>query len=160
MVAAFRDALENDEPWTDADEAAVAEAGADLAAGRAVSHEEISTSWPDLQSALGVFGGLYEAGHLESRASLEAATTQAIPRRRSVVGPDIARHRGDRPHPWPDDDFEALLGLRPTPKRSLSRRVECPVTKKLGRGGANEGLQIWIRFLDFCDELGSAIRRG
>jgi hypothetical protein len=41
VVAAFRDAPEDDEPWTEADEAAVAEADADFGAGRAMSHEEI-----------------------------------------------------------------------------------------------------------------------
>lgn len=41
VVAAFRDAPEDDEPWTEEDEAAVAEADADFAAGRTVSHEEI-----------------------------------------------------------------------------------------------------------------------
>ena len=41
VVAAFREAPEDDEPWTAEDEAAVAEADADFAAGRTVSHEEI-----------------------------------------------------------------------------------------------------------------------
>jgi hypothetical protein len=41
VIAAFRDAPEDDEPWTDEDEAAAAEADADFAAGRTVSHEEI-----------------------------------------------------------------------------------------------------------------------
>lgn len=41
VVVAFREAPEDDEPWTEADEAAVAEADADFAAGRTVSHEEI-----------------------------------------------------------------------------------------------------------------------
>lgn len=41
VVAAFRDTPEDDEPWTEADEAAVREADADFAAGRTVSHEEI-----------------------------------------------------------------------------------------------------------------------
>ncbi len=41
VVAAFREAPEDDEPWTEEDEAAVAEADADFAAGRTVSHEEI-----------------------------------------------------------------------------------------------------------------------
>lgn len=35
VVVAFRDAPEDDEPWTAEDDAAVAEADADLAAGRA-----------------------------------------------------------------------------------------------------------------------------
>jgi len=41
VVAAFRDAPEDDEPWTEEDEAAVSEADADFAAGRTVSLEEI-----------------------------------------------------------------------------------------------------------------------
>ena len=41
VVVAFRDAPEDDEPWTEEDEAAVAEADADFAAGRTVSLEEI-----------------------------------------------------------------------------------------------------------------------
>ncbi len=41
MIAAFRDAPEDDEPWTDEDEAAAAEGRADIAAGRTVSLEEI-----------------------------------------------------------------------------------------------------------------------
>jgi predicted transcriptional regulator len=41
MIAAFRDAPEDDEPWTDEDEAAAAEGRADIAAGRTVSMEEI-----------------------------------------------------------------------------------------------------------------------
>jgi hypothetical protein len=41
VVVAFRDAPEDDEPWTEADEAAVAEADVDFAAGRTVAHEEI-----------------------------------------------------------------------------------------------------------------------
>lgn len=41
MVVAFHDAPEDDEPWTEEDEAAVAEADAAFAAGRTVSHEEI-----------------------------------------------------------------------------------------------------------------------
>jgi predicted transcriptional regulator len=41
MIAAFRDAPEDDEPWTDEDEAAAAEGRADIAAGRTVSHEEM-----------------------------------------------------------------------------------------------------------------------
>ena len=41
VIAAFRDAPEDDEPWTEEDEAAAGEADADFAAGRTVSHEEI-----------------------------------------------------------------------------------------------------------------------
>jgi len=41
VIAAFRDAPEDDEPWTDEDEAAAAEGRADIAAGRTVSLEEI-----------------------------------------------------------------------------------------------------------------------
>lgn len=41
VVIAFRDAPEDDEPWTAEDEAAVAEADADLAAGRTTSLEEV-----------------------------------------------------------------------------------------------------------------------
>jgi predicted transcriptional regulator len=41
VIAAFRDAPEDDEPWTDEDEAAAAEGRADIAAGRTVSMEEI-----------------------------------------------------------------------------------------------------------------------
>jgi predicted transcriptional regulator len=41
VVAAFRDAPEDDEPWTDEDEAAATEGRADIAAGRTVSLEEI-----------------------------------------------------------------------------------------------------------------------
>jgi hypothetical protein len=41
VVVAFREAPEDDEPWTAEDEAAVAEADADFAAGRTISHEEI-----------------------------------------------------------------------------------------------------------------------
>lgn len=41
VIVAFRDAPEDDEPWTAGDEAAVAEADADFAAGRTASHEEI-----------------------------------------------------------------------------------------------------------------------
>jgi hypothetical protein len=41
VLRAFREAPEDDEPWTDEDEAAAAEADADFAAGRTVSHEEI-----------------------------------------------------------------------------------------------------------------------
>jgi len=41
MLLAFANAPEDDEPWTDEDEAAVAESRADFAAGRTVSLEEI-----------------------------------------------------------------------------------------------------------------------
>lgn len=41
VIAAFRDAPEDDEPWTEEDEAAVAEGRADIAAGRTVSMEEV-----------------------------------------------------------------------------------------------------------------------
>jgi predicted transcriptional regulator len=41
VIAAFRDAPEDDEPWTDEDEATAAEGRADIAAGRTVSMEEI-----------------------------------------------------------------------------------------------------------------------
>ena len=41
VVVAFRDAPEDDEPLTEADEAALAEADSDLLAGRTVSDEEI-----------------------------------------------------------------------------------------------------------------------
>jgi hypothetical protein len=40
VVVAFRDAPEDDEPWTARDDAAIAEADADLAAGRMTSLEE------------------------------------------------------------------------------------------------------------------------
>jgi predicted transcriptional regulator len=40
VVSAFRNATVDDEPWTDADEAAAAEGRADVAAGRTVSLEE------------------------------------------------------------------------------------------------------------------------
>jgi hypothetical protein len=40
VIAAFRDAPVDDEPWADEDEAAVAEARADVAAGRTVSLDE------------------------------------------------------------------------------------------------------------------------
>lgn len=45
VIAAFREAPEDDEPWTEADEAAVAEADADFAAGRTVSLEEIERKY-------------------------------------------------------------------------------------------------------------------
>jgi predicted transcriptional regulator len=41
MIVAFRDAPEDDEPWSEEDEAAAAEGRADIAAGRTVSHEEM-----------------------------------------------------------------------------------------------------------------------
>lgn len=41
MLKALAKAPEDDEPWSAEDEAAVAEADADFAAGRTVSHEEI-----------------------------------------------------------------------------------------------------------------------
>jgi predicted transcriptional regulator len=41
VIAAFRDAPEDDEPWTEQDEAAAAEGRADIAAGRMFSLEEI-----------------------------------------------------------------------------------------------------------------------
>ncbi len=40
VIAAFRDAPEDDEPWTEDDEAAAAEGRADIAAGRTVSLDE------------------------------------------------------------------------------------------------------------------------
>jgi hypothetical protein len=45
VVAAFRDAPEDDEPWTAEDEAAVAEADADLAAGRTTSLEDFGRKY-------------------------------------------------------------------------------------------------------------------
>lgn len=45
VVVAFRDAPEDDEPWTAEDEAAVAEGDADLAAGRATSLEDIGRKY-------------------------------------------------------------------------------------------------------------------
>jgi hypothetical protein len=41
VIAAFREAREDEEPWTQEDETAAAEADADFAAGATVSHEEI-----------------------------------------------------------------------------------------------------------------------
>ena len=41
MLQALADAPEDDEPWTDEDEAATAEGRADIAAGRTISLEEI-----------------------------------------------------------------------------------------------------------------------
>jgi hypothetical protein len=50
MIAVFSDAPLDDEPFTDTDEAALAEARADIAAGRAVAHTSgsklTSTPWP------------------------------------------------------------------------------------------------------------------
>jgi hypothetical protein len=40
VIAAFRDAHEDDEPWTEDDEAAAAEGRADIAAGRTVSLDQ------------------------------------------------------------------------------------------------------------------------
>ena len=40
VIAAFRDAPVDDEPWTEEDEAAAAEGRADVAAGRTVSLEQ------------------------------------------------------------------------------------------------------------------------
>lgn len=40
VVAAFRDARADDEPWTEEDEAAAAEGRADIAAGRTVSLDQ------------------------------------------------------------------------------------------------------------------------
>ena len=45
MVVAFHEAPEDDEPWTEADEAAVAEADADFAAGRTVSLGELEQKY-------------------------------------------------------------------------------------------------------------------
>lgn len=45
VVVAFRDAPEDDEPWTAEDEAAVAEADADLAAGGTTSLEDIGRKY-------------------------------------------------------------------------------------------------------------------
>jgi predicted transcriptional regulator len=42
VLAAFRDAPADDEPWTEEDEAAAAEGRADLAAGRTVSLDEVT----------------------------------------------------------------------------------------------------------------------
>jgi len=41
VLQALANAPEDDEPWTDDDEAAVADSRADLAAGRTLSHEEM-----------------------------------------------------------------------------------------------------------------------
>lgn len=41
VIQAFANAPEDDEPWTDEDEAAAAEGRADIAAGRTVSLEEM-----------------------------------------------------------------------------------------------------------------------
>lgn len=40
VIAAFRDAPEDDEPWTEDDEVAAAEGRTDIAAGRTVSLDE------------------------------------------------------------------------------------------------------------------------
>lgn len=45
VVVAFRDAPLDDEPWTAEDEAAVAEADADFAAGRTISLEELERKY-------------------------------------------------------------------------------------------------------------------
>jgi predicted transcriptional regulator len=45
VVLAFRDAPEDDEPWTDEDEKAAAEGHADIATGQIVSHEEIKAKY-------------------------------------------------------------------------------------------------------------------
>jgi predicted transcriptional regulator len=47
MLQALANAPEDDEPWTDEDEAAVAEGRADIAADRMLSHEEMSVSTDD-----------------------------------------------------------------------------------------------------------------
>jgi len=41
MLQALANAPEDDEPWTEEDEAAVAESRADVGAGRTLSHEEM-----------------------------------------------------------------------------------------------------------------------
>ena len=41
LLLALANAPEDDEPWTDEDEAAVAESRADFAAGRTLTHEEM-----------------------------------------------------------------------------------------------------------------------
>jgi len=45
VVVAFRDAPEDDEPWTAEDEAALAEADADLTAGRTTSLEDFGRKY-------------------------------------------------------------------------------------------------------------------
>lgn len=45
VVVAFRDAPEDDEPWTAEDEAAITEADADLAAGRTTSLEDVGRKY-------------------------------------------------------------------------------------------------------------------
>jgi len=45
VLAAFREAPEDDEPWTAEDEAAMAEVEADRAAGRTVSLEELERKY-------------------------------------------------------------------------------------------------------------------
>jgi len=47
VVAAFRDAPVDDEPWTDEDEAAAVEGRADIAAGRTVSLDRAITELND-----------------------------------------------------------------------------------------------------------------
>jgi hypothetical protein len=47
VIAAFRDAPEDDEPWTEEDEAAAAEGRADIAAGRTVTLAEIKRESQD-----------------------------------------------------------------------------------------------------------------
>jgi len=41
VIAAFREAPEDDEPWTETDETAAAEGRADIAAGRTVPLDEV-----------------------------------------------------------------------------------------------------------------------
>ena len=41
VVVAFRNAPEDDEPWSEEDEAAASEGRAEIAAGRTVSHKEM-----------------------------------------------------------------------------------------------------------------------
>ncbi len=45
VLVAFRDAPEDDEPWSEEDEAAAAEAEADFASGRTVSLEELERKY-------------------------------------------------------------------------------------------------------------------
>lgn len=45
VVVAFRDAPEDDEPWTAQDEAAIAEVDADFAAGRTSSLEDVGRKY-------------------------------------------------------------------------------------------------------------------
>jgi len=53
VIAAFRDAPLDDEPWTEHDEAAAAEGRADLAAGHTISLEQASPSSTSDRRALG-----------------------------------------------------------------------------------------------------------